>query len=71
LKQGRYIPGTGIPILAPNALRERAPDAVIAYAWNIFDEICDVVGGLIARPTKIIRPLPDIEITDRSPARQK
>ncbi|MEO8064313.1 MAG: class I SAM-dependent methyltransferase [Pseudomonadota bacterium] len=38
-KQGRYLPGCHIPILAPEALRERQPDIVIILPWNIADEV--------------------------------
>jgi len=38
-KQGRYTPGTHIPILAPEVLAERRPDVVLILPWNIADEI--------------------------------
>lgn len=62
LKQGRLIPGANIPIVVPATLRNDPPDAVIAFAWNIFDEIADVVAANVTRETLLIRPLPDIEI---------
>jgi 2-polyprenyl-3-methyl-5-hydroxy-6-metoxy-1,4-benzoquinol methylase len=62
LKQGRLIPGVNIPIVAPAALRDNPPDAVIAFAWNIFDEIADVVAANVVRETLLIRPVPEIEI---------
>ena len=62
LKQGRLIPGANIPIVAPAALKDDPPDAVIAFAWNIFDEIADVVAANVVRETLLIRPIPEIEI---------
>jgi hypothetical protein len=38
-KQGRFLPGCHVPILAPDALRERKPDIVIILPWNIADEV--------------------------------
>lgn len=38
-KQGRFLPGSHIPILAPVALRERKPDIVLILPWNIADEV--------------------------------
>jgi SAM-dependent methyltransferase len=38
-KQGHVLPGTHIPILAPDAIRERRPDVVLILPWNIKDEI--------------------------------
>jgi len=38
-KQGKYLPGSHIPILTPSALHEYKPDYVIILPWNIADEI--------------------------------
>lgn len=38
-KQGKYLPGSHIPVLPPAALREYKPDFVIILPWNIADEI--------------------------------
>jgi C-methyltransferase C-terminal domain len=38
-KQGKYLPGSHIPILPPAALRERQPDFVLILPWNIVEEV--------------------------------
>jgi SAM-dependent methyltransferase len=38
-KQGKYLPGTRIPVLSPEVLRERRPDYVLILPWNIVDEV--------------------------------
>lgn len=38
-KQGKFMPGSHIPILAPKELRERRPDYVVILPWNIADEV--------------------------------
>lgn len=38
-KQGKFMPGSHIPILAPKELRERKPDYVVILPWNIADEV--------------------------------
>jgi hypothetical protein len=38
-KQGKYLPGSHIPILPPVAMSERKPDFVIILPWNIAPEI--------------------------------
>lgn len=38
-KQGKFLPGTHIPILPPTALSEREPDIVLILPWNLADEV--------------------------------
>lgn len=38
-KQGKYLPGSHIPILHPDSLREYKPDFVLVLPWNIADEV--------------------------------
>jgi SAM-dependent methyltransferase len=38
-KQGRLMPGCGIPIVGPEAIRARQPEYVVLFVWNIKDEV--------------------------------
>jgi len=38
-KQGKFLPGSHIPILPPSALAERKPDWVLILPWNIAEEV--------------------------------
>ncbi|MDB5434118.1 MAG: SAM-dependent methyltransferase [Phenylobacterium sp.] len=38
-KQGRFLPGSHLPILAPEAVREIKPDDLLILPWNLRDEI--------------------------------
>jgi hypothetical protein len=38
-KQGKFMPGSHIPIFPPSALRERRPDIVLILPWNIAAEV--------------------------------
>ena len=38
-KQNKFMPGSHIPILAPDELRKRRPDYVVILPWNIADEV--------------------------------
>jgi SAM-dependent methyltransferase len=38
-KQGKFLPGSHIPILPPSAMRERRPDLVLILPWNIANEV--------------------------------
>jgi SAM-dependent methyltransferase len=38
-KQGRFLPGSHLPILSPEAVREVKPDDLVILPWNLKDEI--------------------------------
>ena len=38
-KQGRYLPGSRLPIYGPDKLLETRPDYVLILPWNLRDEI--------------------------------
>lgn len=38
-KQGKFMPGSHIPILPPSALKNHEPDFILILPWNIADEI--------------------------------
>ena len=38
-KQGKYMPGSHIPIISPEQLKSANPDVIIIFAWNLLDEI--------------------------------
>ena len=38
-KQNKFMPGSHIPILAPDELRKHRPDYVVILPWNIADEV--------------------------------
>ncbi|MEM9301795.1 MAG: class I SAM-dependent methyltransferase [Pseudomonadota bacterium] len=61
-KQGRQIPGTGIPIEAPDRLRAAPPDDLVILPWNLRDEILAQETLLAERGTAFILPLPAIEV---------
>lgn len=61
LKQGRFMPGSGVPIVPTATLETDRPDALVIFAWNFADDILaklkDRFGGAEA-----IVPLPDLRI---------
>jgi 2-polyprenyl-3-methyl-5-hydroxy-6-metoxy-1,4-benzoquinol methylase len=63
-KQGRFLPGSHIPIRAPGAIQEDRPDVVLILPWNLKEEIVaqlgfiDEWGGRFAARTPALVLLP-------------
>jgi SAM-dependent methyltransferase len=44
VKQGRYLPGSHVPILSPDDVRSIRPDYILILPWNLKDEIIGQLG---------------------------
>lgn len=53
-KVGCQVPGTGIPIRSPEALRQNLPDLILILAWNYADYILDVESELARNGVRFI-----------------
>ena len=38
-KQGRYLPGSHIPVISPEALAAHDPHGLLVLPWNLIDEV--------------------------------
>ncbi len=61
-KQGKYLPGTHIPILDPDKIKETKPEYVFVMPWNIKDEIIQQLEFIREWGGKFIIPIPEIEV---------
>lgn len=62
-KQTKYSPGTGIPIIGIDVLKNGAPDYLILLSWNFKDEIMEKCRKL-GYKGKFIIPIPEFQIID-------
>ncbi|HLE84036.1 MAG TPA: class I SAM-dependent methyltransferase [Thermoanaerobaculia bacterium] len=61
-KQGRYLPGTRIPIAAPDRLREERPDYVLILPWNLTDEIVEQMADVRSWGGRFVVAIPEVRI---------
>jgi hypothetical protein len=62
-KQGKYMPGSHIPIMSPCALENSAPDYVLILPWNITSEVRLQNAALVERGAKFVTAVPELTIT--------
>jgi hypothetical protein len=61
-KQGKFLPGSHIPIVAEEEMRKARPDYVIILPWNIREEIMEQLSYIRQWDAKFMVPIPGIQI---------
>jgi len=61
-KQGRLLPGSRLPIYAPDRIKEVRPDYILILPWNIKTEIMAQLDYVRSWGAKFVVPLPTLEI---------
>lgn len=62
-KQGKYMPGSHIPILPPSALAKSTPDYLLILPWNIAPEVKQQNAALAVQAVKFVTAVPELTIT--------
>lgn len=61
-KQGKFLPGTHVPILHPDAIREQKPDIVLILPWNIQTEVMKQLDFIREWGGKFAVAIPTIQV---------
>jgi SAM-dependent methyltransferase len=61
-KQGRYLPGSRIPIHRPERIRETRPDYVLILPWNLREEIVEQMRHIRDWGGRFVIPIPRPEV---------
>jgi hypothetical protein len=61
-KQGKFLPGTHIPIFPPDKIAETKPDYVLILPWNFKDEIMEQVAYMLDWGGQFIVPIPEPQV---------
>lgn len=63
-KQGKYLPGTHIPIFAPDMIEQTRPDYILILPWNLKEEIIEQLSYVKKWGCKFITPIPRVEVLE-------
>jgi hypothetical protein len=61
-KQGKFLPGSHIPVLTEQQLKEERPDFIVIFPWNIMREIVDQLEYVRSWNGRFVVPIPKLEI---------
>jgi 2-polyprenyl-3-methyl-5-hydroxy-6-metoxy-1,4-benzoquinol methylase len=61
-KQGRYLPGSHLPICNPDRVRETRPDYLLILPWNLKDEIMQQMALIREWGGRFVVPIPRVEV---------
>jgi SAM-dependent methyltransferase len=61
-KQGRFLPGTRIPIHAPERIRQTRPDHLLILPWNLKDEIAGQMAELTSWGGRFVVAVPRVQV---------
>ena len=61
-KQGHLLPGTRIPVYAPERIQETKPDYLLILPWNLRDEIIEQMRHIRDWGGKFVVPIPEVTV---------
>ena len=61
-KQGRLLPGTRIPVKAPDAILKEKPDYLLILPWNLKSEVMQQMAALRDWGGRFVVPIPQVEV---------
>jgi SAM-dependent methyltransferase len=61
-KQGNFLPGTHIPILHPDVIKQTKPDYIFILPWNLKDEIITQHKYIREWGGKFVIPIPELTV---------
>ena len=62
-KQGRFLPGSRIPIVGEETLLEGRPECVLVLPWNLRDEVAGRLAAVADWSPRIVTAVPDLLVT--------
>lgn len=61
-KQGRFLPGSHIPVVAPETIDEKRPDYIVIFPWNLRDEIAAQLERARSWGARFVTAIPELQV---------
>ena len=61
-KQGKFLPGSHIPVVAEIEIKKSQPDYILIFPWNIREEIVRQLGYIRQWNGKFVLPIPELTV---------
>lgn len=61
-KQGKYLPGSHIPIVNPSAIDDLKPNYLLVFPWNLIEEIQSKFTHIRSWDSKFVTAIPELRI---------
>jgi len=61
-KQGRFLPGSHIPVVAPGQIDAEKPDFIIIFPWNLREEIAGQLDHARDWGAKFVTAIPELQV---------
>jgi SAM-dependent methyltransferase len=61
-KQGKFLPGSRIPIVAPERIRVEKPDYVLVLPWNLRAEVIQQQAGICEWGGRFVVAIPELQV---------
>ncbi len=59
-KQGRYLPGSRLPIRAPEEIKHTRPEVILLLAWNLVEEVAEQLSFTAEWGARMVVPIPTV-----------
>lgn len=61
-KQGKYLPGSRIPVVSPERLAQDRPDYVLVLPWNLINEVSEQQSGIREWGGRFVIAVPELTV---------
>ena len=61
-KQGKFLPGSRIPIVAPERIAQEQPDYILVLPWNLLSEVTQQLSSAKAWGARFVVAVPELSI---------